>query len=74
MLQSLHETQAQCRGELTDLYVLCECVEDLFGHSNGFGEVALPVHINHSFPRVVPEEVTNRLLEKAQMNILSSLD
>lgn len=36
--------------KLTDLYVLCECVEDLFGYFDGLGEVALPVYVNHSLP------------------------
>lgn len=40
----------QGTSKLTDLYVLCECVEDLFGHSDGFGEVVLPMNINHTFP------------------------
>lgn len=55
--------------QTTDLDVFCECVEDLFGHFNGFGEVVLTVHINRSFPRVVPEEVADRLLEEAQIYV-----
>lgn len=35
---------------MTDLYVLCECVEDLFGYFNGLGEVELAMHINHILP------------------------
>lgn len=42
--------EKQGSSKLTHLYVLCECVEDLFGHSNGFGEVVLPMNINHTFP------------------------
>lgn len=37
-------------SKLTDLYVLCECVENLFGNSDGFGEVVLPMNIDHTFP------------------------
>lgn len=34
----------------TDLYVLSECVEDLFGHFNGLREVLLAMCINHILP------------------------
>lgn len=37
-------------GGLTDLYVLGERVEDLFGYFHCFGEVLLPVGIDYILP------------------------
>lgn len=48
---------------LTDLYVLSERVEDLFGYFHCFGEVLLPVGIDYILPWVVPVEVTDWLLK-----------
>lgn len=48
---------------LTDLYVLSERVEDLFGYFHGFREVLLPVGVNYILSWVVPVEVTDRLLK-----------
>lgn len=36
--------------KLTYLYVLSQCVEDLFGHLDGLGEVVLAMYINHILP------------------------
>lgn len=49
--------------KLTYLYVLSQCVEDLFGHLDGLGEVVLAMYINHILPWVVPVEVTDWLLQ-----------
>lgn len=57
---------------LTDLYVLSERVEDLFGYFHCFGEVLLPMGVNYILPWVVPVEVTDWLLklQKCRQNIL----
>ena len=47
------------RGPGPYLDVLSEGVEDLLGHSQGFGEVDLSWLVNHVFPRVIPVEITD---------------
>lgn len=49
--------------KLPYLYVLSECVEDLFGNFDGLWEVLLSLCINHILTWVVPIEVADRLLQ-----------
>lgn len=46
------------------LDILCESVKHLFCYLDCFGEVPLPLLIDHVFPRVVPIEIADGLLEE----------
>lgn len=44
------------------LDVLCESVENLFGNIYCLGEVPLALLVNNVLPRIIPVEITDRLL------------
>lgn len=51
------------------LDVLCECIENLLGHIYCLGEIPLALLINNIFPRIVPVEITDRLLEESEEEV-----
>lgn len=46
------------------LDVLSEGIENLLGHIYCLGEIPLALLINHIFPRIIPVEITDGLLEE----------
>ncbi len=51
---------------MTYLDVLCEGIENLLGHIYCFGKIPLALLINNVFPRIIPVEITDRLLEESE--------